>query len=296
MSSPLGLIEPLISPTPEVKVTLAAPEPYVPVAGEPIPEVKRLAADVLQAIGTYRKTEGTLEGANARLAGRASPEVVQKAQALLIPTAVSAVDMIYPQVSGLTQTDAGIMAVFRQRILEEGQERSVTRVADLRFKKGPQGWQISELNSLGGEPRPNPKPLSASAQAVLLNDRIRLPEPARWDIEAGIVDERVLQTLLTLAAEHSLDVTVLAGGHPRNVFASKLVSNHTVGRAVDIWAVDDLPVIAQRDPAGPLNQLVRTLLTRGVTELGSPWDVDGPKGSSFTDTVHQDHLHLAFDR
>ena len=52
-----------------------------------------------------------------------------------------------------------------------------------------------------------------------------------------------------------------------------------------------------RDPLGPLHQLVEELLARGaVTELGSPWDLDGVgSGASFTNVVHQDHLHLAFD-
>jgi hypothetical protein len=274
---------------------LADPVPYSPLPEEPVPEVKQLAADALQAIGTYEAGEGTVDLAVGRLAGRADAGVVEAATPMLIPTAASAVDIIYPQLSGLTQTEAGIMAVFRQRLLENGNERSVTRTADLRFRRTSTGWAISQMAPLGGEPKER-QPLSVAAEAVLVHDRIRLPDSARWDIEAGTVDERVLNLLLDLAAEHALDVTVFASGHPHNVFASRSVSNHTVGRAVDIWAVNSEEVVSQRDDTGPLHALVSSLLAKGVTELGSPWDLDGAgSGASFTNTVHQDHLHLAFD-
>lgn len=276
--------------------TLDPPEPYTPIGGEPVPEVKQLAADVLQAIGTYKVGEGTLELANARIAGRAAPGVAEAVSALLVSTAASAVDIIYPQLSGLTQNEAGIMLVFRQRLLENGDERSMSRTADLRFRRSANGWILSEAVPLAPQPPAAPV-LSAAARSVLDNDRIRLPETARWDVEAGTVDERLLNILLDIAGEHTVDVTVFATGHPRNVFGSRAVSNHTVGRAVDIWAVDDVEVISQRDPAGPLRALAATFLTKGVTELGTPWDLDGPAaGRSFTNTVHEDHLHVGFDR
>lgn len=288
----IGKVVPITAP----KLTLAPAQPYAPLPGEPVPEVKQLAADVVQAIGNYAVGEGTVAGATSRLAARAAPTVAQAVTPLLVPTADSAVDIIYPQVSGVTRTEVGIMVVFRQRFLENQKERSVTRVADLRFQKTPTGWMVSEIASVGGDPRQG-KPVSAMAEAVLGNDRIKLPEPARWDLQAGGIDERLLKVLLDLAREHTVDVAVFSGGHPRNVFGTKLVSNHTAGRAVDIWAVDGVPVISQRDKAGPLYSLVGSLLAQGVTELGSPWDFDGAAAdASFTNIVHQDHLHLGFDR
>lgn len=288
----IGKVVPITIP----KLTLAPSQPYVPLPGEPVPEVKQLAADVLQAIGNYAVGEGTVAGATSRLAARAAPTVAQGVTPLLVPTADSAVDIIYPQVSGVTKTEVGIIAVFRQRFLEDQKERSVTRAADLRFQKTPTGWIVSEIASLGGQPRQE-KPVSAMAEAVLGNDRIKLPEPARWDLQAGGIDERLLKVLLDLARERTVDVAVFSGGHPRNVFGTNKVSNHTVGRAVDIWAVDGVPVISQRDKAGPLYSLVGSLLAQGVTELGSPWDFDGGAAdASFTNIVHEDHLHIGFDR
>lgn len=287
--------EPDVIPSPTVSPRLTEPDRYVPLPGEPVPEVKQLSSDVLQAIGTYGPGGGTVQGAAERLAGRASASVAQSAGPLLLPGVASAIDIIYPQLSGLTETQAGMMTVYRQRILENGTERSVTGVADLRLRRTADAWTVTELASLGGGPRTG-KGLTASAQAVLQSDRISLPDPARWDVQAGEVDDRVLKVLLSLAEEHTLDVTVFASAHPRNVFARSVVSNHAVGRAVDIWAVDGTPVVAQRQEGSPLRQLVGALPAQGVTELGAPWDLDGPgTGAIFADIVHQDHLHLAFD-
>lgn len=274
---------------------LAPPERYVPLPGEPGPEVKQLASDVLQSIGTYEIGGGTAAAAMERLAGRGSSAVVDAAAPLLLPAAASAVEIVYPQLAGLTEADAAIMVVFRHRVLVAGEEEVAMRTADVRLVRGSAGWSVSTIASLGGNPV-SVGTLSPSAQAALNSDRLELPDSARWDIEAGRIDDRLLDLLTRIAVDHSLSVTVLATGHPYNVFGTKLVSNHSVGRAVDVWAVDGVPVVSQRDPAGPLQALVAQLLADGVTELGSPWDLDGPgNGSSFTNTVHQDHLHLAFD-
>lgn len=73
------------------------------------------------------------------------------------------------------------------------------------------------------------------------------------------------------------------------------MSNHTEGRGADIWAIDGQPVVSLRDPTGPIPGLVQGLVNVGATEVGSPFDIDGPGGASFTNEVHQDHLHVAFD-
>ena len=275
-------------------VQLTSPAPYQPVPGEPVPELKQLAADVLQDIGTYEL--GAAGAASLRLRGRGSPAVMEASAALLVPTAASAIDIVYPQLGGLTDTEASVMVVFRQRLLEGGQERSVTRTADVRLQLTPTGWSVSTIASLGGDPVA-PGPQSPSAQAVLSSERIDLPDSARWDIQAGRLDDRVLQLLDRLDDQNTISVTVLSSGHPHNVFATDLVSNHSVGRGVDVWAVNGIPVVSQRGPTSPVRDLVEQLLEEGVTELGSPWDLDGPgRSRSFTNTVHQDHLHLAFQK
>jgi hypothetical protein len=79
------------------------------------------------------------------------------------------------------------------------------------------------------------------------------------------------------------------------VFETDRVSHHTVGQAVDINRIGDLLVIDDRDPDSATRAIVGWLFVHpDVLELGSPWDLDGPASSlSFTDAVHQDHIHLA---
>jgi len=288
---------PSTTSTTEPAPELPQPPVYEPVAGEPVPEVKSLAANLLQTIGTYPIGGGTVEEAVQRLDGSVDLSVVQAALPLLDPAAASSTEIIYPQLGGLTDSDASVMVVYRQRLAADTDEREVTRTADVRLTRTPQGWTVSAIASTGGGPPPNQNPRSPVAEAVLTTDAIDLPDSARWDIEAGRIDDRVLWLLSRLAEEHTLGVTVLATGHPEHVFGTSSISNHTVGRGVDVWSVDGQPVIAQRAVGSPLRALVQQLVdSRATTELGSPWDLDGVgRGASFTNTVHQDHLHLAFD-
>lgn len=274
---------------------LAAPARYVPVTGEPEPEAKTIAADVLQAVGTYEVGDA-VAGLTGRAAGFADPATVAGATALLDDAVASSIEIVYPQLGGLTDTEAAIMLVYRQITLDrEGQRTEETRTADVRLVRSPTGWSVSEIASIGLAPAGS-APLSPAAEAVLSNPAIDLPASARWDIEAGIVDDRVLDVLSRVAAVAPVGVTSFKTGHPMNVFGASYVSNHTEGRAVDIWAFDGQPVVLQRAAGSALQEVVRQLVAEGaVTELGAPWDLDGPGGPSFANTVHQDHLHLAFD-
>lgn len=287
-------------PAPAVATTqprLDQPVAYQPLPGEPAAEAKRVASDVVQALTTFA-AHGDPAVAVATVVGRlgAPGHVVGQAGDLLVPGVASAGDIVYPQLGGLTEEAAAVMVVVRQRLLEGSARRSVVRTVDVRLGSRDGSWAVTSVESVGGRPPPPSVAPSRAAQAVLAVDNVVLPDSARWDILAGTVDDRVLTLLAQLGAEHRVDVTTLATGHPRDVFASSRMSNHAMGRAVDIWAVDGRPVIDQRDPSGPLATLARGLLAQGVTELGGPWDLDGPGGASFTNVVHQDHLHVGFDR
>ena len=273
--------------------TLAPSAPYAPLPGEPLADAKRAAAELLQTIATYPRGEGTLEGAKARLAQRnLAPQLADPAGSLLVTDAASAADVVYPQLGGMTATDASVMVVLRQRLHERNTTRAVTRTIDVRVRRSGASWAVSAIASLGGDPVDPPPTLSDAARRVLADSRIEMPDSARWDIAAGRVAPRVVDLVADLATRHRLSITVFASGHPPNVFHRRSLSNHTRGRAVDIWGVDGRPVLEQRDPAGPLAALVKELIAAGVNELGSPFAFGS---GSFTDTVHQDHLHLGFD-
>ncbi|HEY9558412.1 MAG TPA: hypothetical protein VIR58_16865 [Acidimicrobiales bacterium] len=255
-----------------------------------------MAADALQAIAIYDVGGGTVEAVTRRLAGQpVRLDVAAAVAPFLVENASSELDIVYPQLGGLTDSAASMMVVVRHRTLVGDEERTVTRTVDVRLEKGADGWTVSELASTGGEPPVSPA-VTPTGEAALANPNLELSDTARWDIEAGRISDPILEALNGLASELPLSVTVLATGHPHNVFGAESVSNHTAGRGVDIWAVDGVPVIDQRSVGSPAYQLVQAALAQGVTEVGSPWDLDGAgTGASFTNTVHQDHLHFAYD-
>jgi hypothetical protein len=134
--------------------------------------------------------------------------------------------------------------------------------------------------------------LSSRARRILENPRIALPDSARWDIYRRGIDERLLDVLDRLAEKRRISVSVLRSGHPRQVWATSRPSAHSRGYAADIYAVSGRLVVNQRDPGTPAHAMAATLVADGAAQVGSPW-VLSPGGSrSFSDEVHQDHVHL----
>ena len=284
------------APTSTTATTLAPAQPYGLLPDEPAPDVKELAVRALEALGNYDVGGGTPDAARARLAGIAvDPAVADQAGPLLVPDAASRLTVVYPQLGGLTDAAASIMAVVRHRTLGPAGDVTTTRTMDVRLDRAAGVWSVTAIPSTGGDPVAAPGPPSPTAAAVLDNPNLDLPDTARWDIEAGRVDDQVLNILADVARDQELSVLVFATGHPETVFGSTRISNHTRGRAVDVWAVDGVPVVSQRAEDGPVFALAERLVASGVTELGAPWDVDGGGRSSFSDIVHQDHLHIGFD-
>ena len=274
---------------------LAASVPWVPTANEVEPELKQAAADTLSALFSYEVGGGTAEAAAGRLATvPAEADVASEAAALLDPNATGAVDVIYPQMGGFSGGRASAMVVTRLRWRTDGVDRTEVRTVDVRLVREAGVWKVENLASLGGSPPAQDATLSALAQSVLEHPKIDLPDSARWDIRAGLISDRVLEAMTSLADVHEIKVGVLSTGHPLQVFGTGHTSNHIPGRAVDIWWLDG-PIVEQRDPNGPLVPVIRKLLDSGVTELGAPFVVEGSRGGAFANLVHQDHLHVGFD-
>lgn len=289
-----ALAQPPATPTSTTQARLEPSSQYIPVPGDVEPTLKEEAALTVQALLSYEPATSSVDAARQRLVARAAPaEIADKAAPVLIAGASSAADVVYPQLGGLTPDRASVMLVVRQRLLRQREQQSLVRTVDVRLVRRQGRWTVEDIASFGGDAVATPSDLSASARRVLADPRIELPDSARWDVLAGRVGEPILALLADIAQRHMVAVTVFASGHPHEVFGTTRVSNHTRGAAVDLWLVDDTPVVAQRNPSGPLPALVTDLLGRGVTELGAPVDVDGPGGANFTDTIHQDHLHLA---
>ena len=273
-------------------------ELYEPRPDEVYVQVKQPAARLVQALATYSETDSWANVAS-RVARRFGVESAQleRAEGLHEPGLSSRADVVYPQLGGLDfegkRQGASIMVVLEQR-LSDG--RIYSRTLDVRMEYDGSRWEAGEVDSIGGESIDEPQDLSSLAADVVANPRIELPHSAIWDIYRGEVEERVLSLMLQLAEQYRYSVTVIKSGHPPHVFGTVHVSNHTAGRGVDIWEVDGLPVTAQRDDMNSsAYSLVREVFDAGdVPEIGSPWDFDqGPR--SFTNDVHLDHIHLAYD-
>jgi hypothetical protein len=137
----------------------------------------------------------------------------------------------------------------------------------------------------------------ASVRAVLANPHIELTGVQRVDLASGLIERRVVALLAWLGRSHTLIVTALRSDHSRYTSEGNL-SNHTVGRAVDIGAVDGERctgtrwgncgrlAVAIAGVAGPLHS----------TELIYCFDPDGPlSADAFARADHCDHIHVGYD-
>ncbi|WP_344075062.1 hypothetical protein [Nocardiopsis metallicus] len=277
--------------------TLPAVSAFEVAEDEPALEAKRTAARFLEAAFNYEAEDGTPEAARERLEAAGVLHSTDRLDtSLLSPGTAAATQVIYPQLGGLTEDEASVMTVVEFTTLREQELSAWTRTIDVRLEQQERGWTVTEIASEGGAPPGTEATPSDAAARVLASDRIQLPDSSRWDILAGDIDDRTLEMMLSLSAEHTISVAVLSTGHPINVFGSDSVSNHINGRAVDIWAVDQVSVSDLRslEEASPARTLMELALAEGATEVGGPWALSTSAGASFTDTVHQDHLHIGF--
>ncbi len=95
------------------------------------------------------------------------------------------------------------------------------------------------------------------------------PTPASRSIRAGAptsssgrIDRRVLAVLAFLA-ESGMNPTVtsLQCGRIGSITTSGNVSNHSMGGAVDIAAINGVPILGHQEPGGVTDQAVRAILT-----------------------------------
>lgn len=271
------------------------PPAYEPTGEEVYPNAKRLAAAVAHALTNYEVDTAPEELVSGVTADPDRQEhLATMSEPLLRPGAWSRGTVIYPQMGGIHADRVSVMVVVRQQI-GTGSEvtETFTRTIDVRLRLRDDVWIFDELASIGGSRPATPTDLAAPARQVLDNPRIGLPDSARWDIERGEVEPALLELMAALAERTPYEVVVLSSGHPFEVFGTDRQSNHTKGRAVDIYLIDGVRLIDARADDSQARALVEWLYTRPeVTEIGSPWALDGYGGRSFTDVVHQDHIHV----
>jgi membrane-bound lytic murein transglycosylase B len=174
----------------------------------------------------------------------------------------------------------------------EGRRRAVT----IRRASGTPGYldEDAEARTIGqvmllGE--------RALRRHVLADERIEIYGCGRQDVEAGIVDRRVLQALAFLAAR-GLDpaVTSLRCRHGYYT-ASGNVSEHSSGSAVDIARINGTPILGHQGPGSVTEDTIRMLLRlQGGMRPHQIISLMAYDNASHTYAMgdHADHIHLGF--
>jgi hypothetical protein len=137
----------------------------------------------------------------------------------------------------------------------------------------------------------------ALARRVLADPRVDIYGCGRRDVQTGQVDRRVLATLEYLAASgFKPTVTSLKCGHSF-LTASGNVSEHTAGTAVDIAAVNGIPVAGHQGKGSITELLIQRLLTLQGTmkphQIISLMTFDGAD-NTVAMADHADHVHVGW--
>jgi hypothetical protein len=235
-----------------------------------------------------------LAPASIRAAGSFGPPAAKPAPRVeankLVATPVSLVSAAIAQVSNLTATATGPV---RANAALPAVTASKPIGAVLATGAGPLDSNgdvasVQLASIIEGMPDGDLGPLVLASGAITLNSR------SRDDIANGQVDQRILAMLLAVSFEHQIEITVLRSGHSKYVRGTKRLSNHVSGRAVDIGIVDGRLVRQSNKAARSIvDQLLALPGPIRPTEIGSPWNTDDPE--TFTDSGHDDHLHIGFD-
>ena len=291
-------IEPVEDVPPAPVASPPFPDQFEPLPNEVQADAKRLGTLVAYKITNYEPDSSVNELAAGVTDDPARAEVLASAAATVHhPGMWSRGTIEYPQLGGHRDDRISIMVVVHQELGGEGTvdaERAETRTMDVRLVRGASGaWEFEELASAGGQPVARPADLSPLAASVVDDPRIDLPDTAIWDIYSGNTDPELLEAMLDIAERAPYSVIVVKTGHPHNVFGTDRVSNHTVGRAVDIHEVGSELVIDSHDKTSFIYALSEWLVSRhDIREFGSPWRFEDAVAHNFTDEVHHDHIHV----
>ncbi|HEX8073511.1 MAG TPA: lytic murein transglycosylase, partial [Thermoleophilaceae bacterium] len=138
-------------------------------------------------------------------------------------------------------------------------------------------------------------PKAQLEKRVLGDDRIKFYPGGREDIRTGQIDRRVL-AVLEFLAESGLNPTVssLKGNHGY-LTASGNVSEHSSGNAVDISAVNGIPILGHQDKGGITEQTVRRLMTlQGTMQPHQIISLLSLGRNSLSMSDHYNHIHVGF--
>jgi hypothetical protein len=137
----------------------------------------------------------------------------------------------------------------------------------------------------------------ALQRRVLEDPRIDIYECGRRDIASGQIDRRVLATLEFLTASGlKPTVSALKCGHSLYTTSGN-ISEHSSGSAVDIAAINGIPIVGHQGPGSITDIAIRRLLTLQGTmkphQIISLMTFDGAD-NTLALPDHYDHIHVGF--
>jgi hypothetical protein len=169
------------------------------------------------------------------------------------------------------------------------------------------GWKLLEATAIYRAKGKNPFTKLSGAGVLLLSkealvkrvladEGLSIYDCGRDDVASGQIDRRVLAMLEYLRSKgYELTVTSLKCGHGF-LTTSGNVSEHSSGDAVDIAAINGVPVIGHQGPGTLTDQLIHELLqlqgTMAPHQVISLEDLPGP--ISFPLSDHADHVHVGY--
>jgi hypothetical protein len=137
---------------------------------------------------------------------------------------------------------------------------------------------------------------TALQERVLENPRIQIYAVGRRQIRAGQIDRRVLAVLEFLAA-NGLEPTVTSLFRDGSITTSGNLSHHATGTAVDIGAINGLPVTGNQGKGSVTDIAVRRLLTlQGAMrpdQIITLMTYEGA-GNTIAMADHHDHVHIGY--
>jgi hypothetical protein len=137
------------------------------------------------------------------------------------------------------------------------------------------------------------------SRIVLHSDDIEVYPGGRQDIADGHIDRRVLATLVFLARSGlKPTVSCLQTGHSL-LTTSGNISAHSYGHAVDVSAINGVPIAGHQGAASitakTLDRLVRLQGLQRPNQIISLMTVDG-QDNTLSMGDHDDHIHVGFPR
>ena len=139
-------------------------------------------------------------------------------------------------------------------------------------------------------------PKTQLERKVLADPRLSIYSCGRNDVRTGQIDQRVLAAMEYLADNgFRLTITSLKCGHSL-MTTSGNVSEHSTGDAMDIAAINGVPVAHHQGPGTLADSLIKSLLklqgTMQPHQVISLEDLPGP--ISFAMADHWDHVHVGY--